>query len=164
VAVAADGDERVGGAGTAELHAADLDPAAVACARRNVSRVGGRVYLGDLFGALPASVRGRVNVLICNAPYVPTTELAFMPAEARDHEALMALDGGTDGLVIARRAADGAAGWLAPGGMLLVETSAGQAPVMAAAMAGAGLASRTWSDDESAASVVTGTLLPRAPP
>jgi release factor glutamine methyltransferase len=142
---------------TGELHAADLDPAAAACARRNVSRVGGRVYLGDLFRALPASVRGRVDVLICNAPYVPTTEIAFMPAEARDHEALMALDGGTDGLAILRRVADGAAGWLAPGGMLLVETSERQAPVMAAALDAGGLAARTWSDDESGATVVTGT-------
>ena len=157
VAVAAALGASLGGDRAAELHAADLDPAAVACARRNVARVGGRVYAGDLFCALPASVRGRVNVLICNAPYVPTTEIAFMPAEARDHEALMALDGGTDGLAILRRVADAAAGWLAPGGVLLVETSEQQAPEMADAMAAGGLASRTWSDDESGATVVTGS-------
>ena len=63
------------------------------------------MYAGDLFAALPGSLRGRAGVLICNAPYVPTTEIAFMPAEARDHEALMALDGGTDGLAVLRRAA-----------------------------------------------------------
>ena len=98
-----------------ELHAADLDPAAVACARRNVAPAGGHVYAGDLFAALPGSLRGRIGVLICNAPYVPTTEIAFMPTEARDHEALMALDGGTDGLAVLRRAAAGAPAWLAPG-------------------------------------------------
>ncbi len=91
-----------------ELHAADLDPAAVACARRNVEPAGGHVYAGDLFAPLPGSLRGRAGVLICNAPYVPTTEIAFMPAEARDHEALMALDGGADGLAILRRAASDA--------------------------------------------------------
>src|SRR6202035_4406088 len=88
----------------AGLHAADLDPAAVACARRNVEPAGGTVYKGDLFAPLPGSLRGRAGALICNAPYVPTTEIAFMPGEARDHEALMALDGGADGLAILRRA------------------------------------------------------------
>jgi len=139
-----------------ELHAADLDPAAVACARRNVEPAGGHVYAGDLFAALPGVLRGRVGVLICNAPYVPTTEIAFMPAEARDHEALMALDGGTDGLAVLRRAAAAAPSWLAPGGVLLVETSERQAPEMAAAMTAAGLAAQVREDDESGATVVTG--------
>jgi len=139
-----------------DLHAADLDPAAVACARRNVEPAGGHVYAGDLFGPLPGSLRGRTGVLICNAPYVPTTEIAFMPAEARDHEALLALDGGADGLAVLRRAAAGAPDWLAPGGLLLVETSERQAPAMAAEMAEAGLIGRVHQDDESGATVVTG--------
>ena len=139
-----------------ELHAADLDPAAVACARRNVEPAGGHVYAGDLFAPLPGSLRGQAGVLICNAPYVPTTEIAFMPAEARDHEALMALDGGADGLAILRRAASDAGAWLAPGGVLLVETGERQAPLMAAVMAGAGLTAQVHEDDESGATVVTG--------
>ncbi len=144
----------------AELHAADLDPAAVACARRNVEPAGGHVYQGDLFGALPSALRDRIDVLICNAPYVPTSEIAFMPAEAREHEALMALDGGTDGLAILRRAAAGAVEWLAPGGVLLVETSERQAPSMASAMWAAGLAAQVSEDDESGATVVTGLKRP----
>ena len=140
-----------------ELHAADLDPAAVGCARRNVEPPGGVVYQGDLFTVLPGSLRGRIDVLICNAPYVPTSQIAFMPAEAREHEALLALDGGTDGLAILRRVAAGAPAWLAPGGVLLVETSEQQAPVMAAEMDGAGLAARIHDDDEYGATVVTGT-------
>lgn len=143
-------------AGCSELHAADLDPAEVACARRNVEPAGGRVHQGDLFDALPSSLRGRVDVLICNAPYVPTTEIAFMPAEAREHEALMALDGGADGLAILRRVAASAGEWLASGGVLLVETSERQAPSMVAAMTAAGLEARVHSDDESGATVVTG--------
>jgi release factor glutamine methyltransferase len=139
-----------------ELHAADLDPAAVACARRNVEPAGGQVYAGDLFGALPESLRGRIDVLICNAPYVPTPEIAFMPAEAREHEAPMALDGGTDGLAVLRRVTAEAPGWLAPGGIVLVETSERQAPAMAAAMTTAGLAAQVHEDDESGATVVTG--------
>jgi release factor glutamine methyltransferase len=144
------------GLGHAELHAADLDPAAVACARRNIEPAGGHVHAGDLFAALPSGLAGRVDVLTCNAPYVPTTEIAFMPAEARDHEALVALDGGPDGLATARRAAAAAAAWLAPGGGLLVETSERQAPAMAAAMTAGGLAPRVHEDDDSGATVVTG--------
>jgi release factor glutamine methyltransferase len=139
-----------------ELHAADLDPAAVACARRNVEPAGGHVYAGDLFSALPDSLRGRIGVLICNAPYVPTSEIAFMPGEARDHEALMALDGGADGLAVLRRVAADAPAWLAPGGVLLVETSERQAASMAAAMDAAGLAARVHTDDEWGATVITG--------
>ena len=143
-------------AGASELHAADLDPAAVACARRNVEPTGGQVYQGDLFDPLPSGLRGRINVLICNAPYVPTTEIAFMPVEAREHEALMALDGGADGLAVLRRAAASASEWLAPSGMLLVETGERQAPSMAAAMTSAGLAAQIHEDEDSGATVVTG--------
>ena len=142
--------------GGVELHAADLDPVAVACARRNVEPVGGQVHAGDLFVALPGWLRGQISVLTCNAPYVPTAEIAFMPAEARDHEALVALDGGTDGLAVLRRAAAEAPGWLAPGGVLLVETSERQAQAMAAAMTEAGLTAQVHEDDESGATVVTG--------
>jgi len=144
-----------------ELYAADLDPAAVAGARRNIEPAGGHVYAGDLFAALPDSLRGRISVLICNAPYVPTAEIAFMPAEARDHEALMALDGGADGLAILRRAAAEAGSWLAPGGVLLVETSERQATAMAGVMAAAGLTAQVHEDDASGATVVTGVAAER---
>jgi release factor glutamine methyltransferase len=144
----------------AELHAADLDPAAVACARRNVVPHGGQVHAGDLFAALPGALRGRIDVLICNAPYVPTSEIAFLPAEARDHEARLALDGGADGLALLRRAAAEAPSWLAPGGVLLVETSERQAPSMAAAMTAAGLTAALHEDDDSGATVVTGVSCP----
>jgi release factor glutamine methyltransferase len=156
--------------GRAELHAADLDPAAVVCARRNVvsaamgdggrepamTGIEGHVYVGDLFDALPGGLRGRADILICNAPYVPSGDVAFLPAEARDHEPLVALDGGLDGLAVLRRAAAGAPAWLAPGGVLLVETSDRQAPEMAAAMAAAGLSPAIRTDEDWGATVVTG--------
>ncbi|MBW8698994.1 Release factor glutamine methyltransferase [Streptomyces sp. MBT84] len=58
-----------------ELHAADIDAAAVRCARRNVAAYGGRVHQGDLFAALPEELRGRVDILAANVPYVPTDEV-----------------------------------------------------------------------------------------
>jgi len=145
------------GLGRAELHAADIDPAAVACARRNLEPAGGHVYQGDLFGPLPGELRGRVTVLICNAPYVPSRDVAFLPPEARDYEPRGALDGGPDGLAVLRRAAAEAPRWLAPGGSLLVETSEPQAPAMTRAMTAAGLTARVHTCEEYGATVVTGS-------
>jgi release factor glutamine methyltransferase len=120
-----------------ELHAADVDPDAVACARLNVTT--GRVHEGDLFDALPLDLRGRVDVLAVNAPYVPTDEIRLMPPEARLHEHHVALDGGDDGLELHRRVAAGAGTWLVPGGTLLIETSPRQAAGTARCCADAGL-------------------------
>jgi len=136
-----------------ELVAADLDPAAVRCARRNVEPLGGRVFEGDLFAPLPAGLRARVGVLLVNVPYVPTEEITLMPAEARLHEAPMALDGGADGLDLLRRVAAEAAGWLAPGGVLLTETSARQAEAAVAAVRSGGLAARAVACEEDTAVV-----------
>jgi release factor glutamine methyltransferase len=139
----------------ADVYAADIDPAAVACARRNLPV--DRVFPGDLFAALPDDLRGRVAVLVANAPYVPTAEVAFMPAEARLYEAPVALDGGPDGLDVQRRVATGAPGWLAPGGVLLIETSGRQAGGTLAAMTAAGLTARIATDDDLDATVAIGT-------
>ena len=143
--------------GSAELHAADIDPAAVRCARRNLAASGAQVYQGDLFEALPAGLRGRVSLLVADAPYVPTGQIALLPPEARVHEARAALDGGDDGLSVIRRIAAAAPAWLAPGGHLLVETSAGQAPGAAAVLAGHGLIAGVSSSQELGATVVAGT-------
>lgn len=139
----------------AVVHAADVDAAAVRCARRNLPP--DRVYEGDLDAALPESVRGRVDVLAVNAPYVPTERIAMMPPEARDHEPRVALDGGADGLAVHRRVAAAAPGLLAAGGVVLIETSTEQAPSTAAALAEQGLDARTVTDPDVAATVVIGT-------
>ncbi|MFG1694934.1 putative protein N(5)-glutamine methyltransferase [Nonomuraea sp. NPDC049309] len=144
-----------------ELHAADLDPAAVRCARRNLP--GAHVHQGDLYDALPASLRGRVDVLIASPPYVPSDALALLPPEARLHEPRSALDGGADGLDVVRRVIGGAAHWLAPGGRLLVETSRGQAAATAAAVSAAGLLARVATSEELDATAVIGTLRRPAP-
>ncbi len=140
-----------------ELHAADVDPAAVRCARRNLAEWGAQVHRGDLFAALPQRLRGRIDLLAANVPYVPTGEIALLPPEARDHEPRTALDGGGDGLDVLRRVAAGAPRWLAPGGRLLVETGERQAPHAVEAFTRSGLTARVHADEESAAWVVTGT-------
>ncbi|MEU5716717.1 putative protein N(5)-glutamine methyltransferase [Streptomyces sp. NPDC020403] len=145
----------------AELHAADVEPAAVRCARRNVGALG-TVYEGDLFTPLPAALRGRVDVLLANVPYVPTEDVGLLPAEARVHEPRVALDGGGDGLDVLRRVAAEAPGWLAPGGSLLVETSERQAGIARETVGGSGLDARVVVSPELYATVVIGTR-PRRP-
>ncbi|MFE7271351.1 putative protein N(5)-glutamine methyltransferase [Streptomyces sp. NPDC057623] len=142
--------------GPLELHSADIDPAAVRCARRNVAAFGGRAHTGDLFEALPGSLRGRVGILAANVPYVPSDEVELLPAEARDHEPRVALDGGPDGLDVLRRVAAEAPRWLAPGGCLLVETSERQAPTALEAFTRSGLSARLIVSEELFAHVVVG--------
>jgi release factor glutamine methyltransferase len=142
------------------LYAVDIDPAAVRCARRNIAAAGGRVYEGDLCEPLPATLRGRVDVLVANAPYVPTEAIGLLPPEARIHEPRLALDGGADGLDVLRRVSAAAPLWLAPGGHLLVETSDRQAAQTVETVARDGLIPRVISSEELNATVVIGTRPP----
>ena len=161
------------------LLAADSDPVAVACARDNL---GGDVFQGDLFAALPETLRGRVDVLLANVPYVATAHIPLLPAEARLHEPRTALDGGTDGLDIFRAVIAGAAGtstpagatgtptpaglplpetptqeggWLAPGGLLLSEITEAQTDAAVAAVRAAGLVPGIVQNEDLEARVVT---------
>lgn len=140
-----------------EVYAADIDPAAVACARRNLAAVGGQVFEGDLYEPLPPSLQGRVDLLVANAPYVPTDSIGLLPAEARLYEPGIALDGGRDGLDILRRVIAGAPTWLAPGGHLLVESSEEQAAELVDAIRRSELQPRAASSAELGACVVIGT-------
>lgn len=142
--------------GEADLHAADVDPAAVRCARNNLEPLGAHVHEGDLYDALPAALRCRVDLLVANAPYVPTGAIELMPPEAREYEPRVALDGGFDGVDVQRRVAAEAGQWLAPGGHLLIETGEEQAPRTAEAMIAGGLVSRVTRDVDRDATVVVG--------
>jgi release factor glutamine methyltransferase len=137
----------------AELHAADVDAAAVACARDNL---GHRVHQGDLFDALPQRLRGRVDVLMANVPYVATRHLPLLPAEARLYEPATALDGGGDGLDVFRTVVAQAPAWLAPGGIVLSEITGAQAGAAVGAMRAAGLDATVTEDEDLDARVVRG--------
>ncbi len=143
--------------GRVDLHAVDIDPAAVRCARRNVAASGGRVYEGDLYRPLPAALRGHVDILVANAPYVPAEAIGLLPPESRIHEPRAAVDGGADGLDVLRRVTAAAPLWLAPGGHLLVETSERQAPQAVEAVACSGLLPQVASSSDLNATVVIGT-------
>ena len=141
-----------------ELYAVDLDPTAVRCARRNVGATGAQVYEGDLYEPLPATLRGRVDILVANAPYVPTDQLRLLPPESRIHEPRVALDGGADGLDVLRRVIAEAPRWLAPGGHLLVETSERQAPRLTESATQVALTPRIANSIEQNATIFIATL------
>jgi release factor glutamine methyltransferase len=134
------------------LLAADHDPTAVACALDNL---GGGVFQGDLFDALPAELRGRIDILLANVPYVATRHIPLLPAEAREHEPHEALDGGDDGLDVFRAVLAGAPQWLSPGGLMLSEISEAQTEAAIAAVRAAGLQPGIAEDDDLDARVVT---------
>lgn len=138
----------------AEVWASDIDPVAVGFARRNLGT--DRAVVGDLFDGLPGALRGRVDVVVANAPYVPTDELVLMPVEAREHEPRHALDGGGDGLDLHRAIAAGAPEWLAPGGAVIIETSRRQAAATAGALADAGLSTTVHREEEIDGTAVVG--------
>jgi release factor glutamine methyltransferase len=109
----------------ASVFATDSSPEASALARENARRSGLSVEVleGDLFESLPGALRGRVDLVASNPPYVTREEYEGLPAEVRadPYEALV---GGTD---VHRRLADESPVWLRPGGWLVLEIGASQA-------------------------------------
>lgn len=138
--------------------AADVDPVAAACARENLAACHGQVFCGDLFDALPPAT-APLDLIVINAPYVPSEAIALMPSEARDWEPRWTLDGGQDGLDVHRRVFSAAPSWLVPGGHLLIECSEAQAPLSARLGREAGLRTDIQHDDERDGTVVIATRL-----
>ncbi len=140
------------------VHACDLLPASVLCALENLAPLGGTALAGDLADGVPEELDGRVDVLVANAPYVPSAQLSLMPREARVHEPVVALDGGDDGTRVQARVAELAPGLLRPGGVLLVETSRPQAARTAEIVEAAGMLAVVHTDDELDGTAVSGVL------
>lgn len=148
------------GEGAIELHAVDLDEAAVRCARRNLAAAieAGHafVYRGDLDTPLPSRLAGTVSMLTANVPYVPSSEIPLLPSEAREYEPLFALDGGADGLDMLRRVAQAAPRWLRPGGRVLIEISDRQEAAAIAAFRAAGLEPSVRESEDYGTTVLIG--------
>jgi len=120
----------------------DVDAAAARCARRN----GVAVVVADLDASLAG---GRFDVVTAVAPYVPTGQLRFLPADVQRHEPRRALDGGADGLGVARRVVRAAARLLRPGGWLLLELGGEQDRALRPTLAASGFdEADTWRDDD----------------
>jgi release factor glutamine methyltransferase len=103
----------------ADIHAADLDPRALAYARRNATRYGFTVHEGDWWTALPDNLQGRVDLAVAYLPHVPTARLGEIPGDYRAHEPDLSVAGGPDGLDPLRAVLADLDTWLAPDGLLV---------------------------------------------
>lgn len=131
---------RLGEVAGVRVVAADRDPAAVRCARRN----GVVAVIGDA-GACFAS--DSFDVVTAVAPYVPTGELQYLPRDVRAHEPVNALDGGDDGLAIVRTVIADAARILHSGGSVVLELGGHQLAAVTHALLDAGFAGiDAWAD------------------
>lgn len=122
VALAVEGD-------FASVTASDISHEAVNIARENAAKNGVEEKIlfaeGDLFRAKTKSEkslsRRSYDIICANPPYVPTAEIDELEPEVRDHDPLLALDGGADGLDFYRRLAKDAPAHLNEGGKILLE-------------------------------------------
>lgn len=109
------------------VRAVDISPGALAVARDNAVRLGAawnvELLLGDLFEPLGDEP---CEVVTANPPYIPSAEIATLPADVRDHEPKLALDGGPDGLDVVRRIVQQASERLTPSGLLAMEIGCDQ--------------------------------------
>jgi len=108
----------------ADVYGTDVAADAVKLARRNAKRLGLQATFsrGDLFGGLPPSLTGRVDVTTIHPPYVPVGEVEDLPDEVRAFEPTHTLtDGSVDGMGLVRRTAEEGPDWLAKDGWILIE-------------------------------------------
>ena len=133
----------------------DLDPTAVACARRN----GVVAYAGDLFAPLPHELVGAVDVVIGAVPFVPTDELWLLQRDTFTFESPLAYDGGPDGCDILRRVVAESPPVLRAGGALLLALGGRQDELLRPDLERAGFTGvRTFTDEEGDVRGIEGTL------
>lgn len=114
----------------AEVIGTDRSADALSLAMSNGARTGldVRWLEGDLFDALPTSMRRTVDVIAANPPYIAAGEYDGLPVDVRDHEPIDALVSGPGGDEVLARIAAEAGEWLGPGGFIACEIGADQGP------------------------------------
>ena len=150
----------------AVVHATDVSPEAVTLARANAAAVGARVEVvqGDLFAALPTHLRGRVDVVVSNPPYVAADEMGSLEPEVREWDPLAALVSGPTGHEVSDRLIAEAPDWLRPGGWLLMEVDVSRAAETARRCAAAGYVETAVVADLAGRDRVVVARLPRSDP
>lgn len=132
----------------ARVFACDLTDACVGLARENATRLGlaVTVFQGDLFAGLDGqSLEGKVDLVVCNPPYISTSRLEKDRATLLEHEPRAAFDGGPYGLTIQQRVIREAPAFVKPGGALAFEIGEGQARQISALFQ---RAKAVWKDVE----------------
>ncbi|MGF1616558.1 MAG: peptide chain release factor N(5)-glutamine methyltransferase [Acidimicrobiia bacterium] len=122
---------------SASVFATDISPDAIDVAAQNMARIGSQIYLGsgDLFDPLPASLAGKVNLLVANPPYVSEAEFDRLPDDVK-REPRVALVAGRSGLEVIERIGASAAQWLRPGGVIVCEIGEKQGVAAASSFPG----------------------------
>ncbi len=124
------------------VEAVDIDPAAVELTRHNAHKLGveARVHThqGSRFDPLPGHLRGEVDLLVSNPPYIPSGDIEGLQTEVRDHDPRAALDGGRDGLDFYRALAHGMGPWVRSGGWIVLEIGADQGEAVTEILAASG--------------------------
>lgn len=113
----------------ARVFATDVSPEAVELARANAMRLGLEVTFieGDLLASLPEELRGWLDLVVSNPPYITPEEYDDLPAEVKADPELALLGG----IEVYERLAAEALRWLRDGGVLAVETSASRGDAVA---------------------------------
>ncbi|MDQ4064441.1 MAG: peptide chain release factor N(5)-glutamine methyltransferase, partial [Actinomycetota bacterium] len=150
---------------SADVYGADIDEPGLRQGRANARRLGlDNVTLinSDMYGSLPASIKGSVDLITGHVPYVPQGEIDDLPAEVKDFEPLHTLtDYSDDGLTLIRTTIEEAPGWLKPGGWLLLEMSDDLTAKAKRFCRAAGLVDIELAHDEYKLSVVVEARKPR---
>ena len=110
----------------------DLSPAACAIARANLAGLGLAARGSIVNGGWGAALPHRFDLVVSNPPYVESATIAALAPEVRDHDPLVALDGGGDGLDCYRDIVLLLPALLLAGGLAVLEAGAGQGPAIAA--------------------------------
>ncbi|PID78548.1 protein-(glutamine-N5) methyltransferase, release factor-specific [bacterium DOLZORAL124_64_63] len=147
------------------VHATEINPRALDLARRNALalEVTARVHFhaGSRFDPLPDNLRGQVDLLVSNPPYVRRGDIPGLSVEVAEHDPHEALDGGEDGLVFYRALAAGLGRWLRPGGGVALEIGHDQSADVEGILGAVGIRDlRTIKDYSGRDRVVLGRMAP----
>jgi release factor glutamine methyltransferase len=118
----------------------DVLPGAAAAARSNAAALGLRDRARFVVGSWGAALRGPFDIIVANPPYIPTAAIPGLPPEVREHDPIVALDGGRDGLDAYRAIATDLARLLVSGGVFAAELGARQDRAVAAILTASCLA------------------------
>ena len=119
----------------------DNDRRALSLCRKNVQKNGleTRVFCVEADATeKPPMLMGKFDLMVCNAPYIPTAEIETLDTSVKDYEPFHALDGGEDGLDIIRPVISKWKSVLKDSGAIMLEIGEGQAPAVEALLAEAG--------------------------
>ena len=117
----------------------DISEPALGVARANAQRHDLTARCTFAISDIADGLNGPFDLIVSNPPYIAQPDIAALDPEVRDHDPMLALDGGSEGLDVYRAIANEARRLLAPAGRLIVELGAGQEAAVRSLFTKAGL-------------------------